>query len=160
MLTFVRLWSSVKFEDKSMLFDNYQQYFSTMYLLQLEKSLYCRMLLKRLMYVLLCALTMLSCRKENRDTTPPIINLSSPTAGHIFYYQKSYHLVLYYYMKYLYGFQIRYSNWQPGSLHANWKRLSELRSPGTRAKLVVGSTSSRYQVSALKTFSLVLPPKM
>lgn len=72
-----------------MLFDNYQQYFSTMYSLQLEKSLYCGKLLKGLMYALLCALIMLSCRKENRDTTPPIINLSSPTAGHIFYYQNT-----------------------------------------------------------------------
>ena len=60
-----------------------------MYSLQLEKSLYCRKLLKRLIYVLLCALAMLSCSKENRDTTPPIINLSSPTAGHIFYYQNT-----------------------------------------------------------------------
>jgi len=58
-----------------------------MYSLHSIKSLYCRWLYLLAITGLLMTVLFVSCRKEPRDTVPPVITITAPSGGQTFYYQ-------------------------------------------------------------------------
>lgn len=58
-----------------------------MYSLDTIKSLYCRWLYLSAIAGALMTALFVSCRKEGRDTIPPIITITEPSGGQTFYYQ-------------------------------------------------------------------------